>query len=219
MKTLATAATLAACLASSSALAGPSACDATYGNNVANCGFETGDFTGWTLTGSAFELAQTNNYGIDSYDPNSGTYDAFFANQGPVLGTASAAGDITLSQTLGLEVGRSYTVSFDLAQDTPVATGYTNFFSATFDAATLLSETAAPATGTGGVDYVAYSYTVTALGADTLAFAFQNDAGDWFLDDVTVTQIPEPATVGVFASALLGLALVARPRKARKVLS
>ena len=32
----------------SAAMATPSLCDSIAGNLVANCGFETGDFTGWT---------------------------------------------------------------------------------------------------------------------------------------------------------------------------
>jgi len=218
MKYLAPAAFIAVCLASTTtAFAGSSACDAVTGNAVANCGFETGSLAGWTLTGSSFELAQTNNYGIDSYDPNSGSYDAFFANQGSTLGTASPTSDLTLSQTLSLTTGGAYAVSFSLAQDTPVSSGYTNFFSASFDSAVLLSETAAPATGTGNVTYVNYTYDVIALGTDTLAFSFQNDAGDWFLDDVSVTSlgtapVPEPATIALFATALLGFGWTARRR-------
>jgi len=224
MKYLAPTAFLAVCLASTTALAGPSSCDALAGNAVANCGFETGSFADWTLTGSSFELAQTNNYGIDAYDPNSGTYDAFFANQGSTLGVASPSSDITLSQNLSLTTGNTYQVSFFLAQDTPVSSGYTNFFSATFDSSVLLTETAAPATGSGGVTYVQFTYDVIALGADTLSFAFQNDAGDWFLDDVSVTSIgspvPEPPTIAMLATALLlGLTWAARRRPAQKVLS
>ena len=221
MKYLAPTALLAVCLASTSALAGPSVCDAVSGNAVANCGFETGSLADWTLTGSAFELAQTNNYGIDSYDPNSGSYDAFFANQGSTLGVASPTSDLTLSQNLSLTTGGAYQVSFSVAQDTTVSSGYTNFFSATFDSAVLLTETAAPATGSGGVTYLNYTYNVVALGADTLAFSFQNDAGDWFLDDVSVTSlggsapVPESATIAMLATALLGLGWTARRRGAR----
>jgi len=218
MKYLAPAAFIAVCLASTTAFAAPSSCDALAGNAVANCGFETGSFADWSLTGSTFELAQTNNYGIDSYDPSSGSYDAFFANQGSTLGTASPSSDITLSQNLSLTTGGAYQVSFSLAQDTPVSTGYTNFFSATFDSGVLLSETAAPATGTGNVTYLNYTYDVIALGTDTLAFSFQNDAGDWFLDDVSVTSlggtapVPEPATIALLAAALVGLTWAARRR-------
>jgi len=221
MKSLTPAAFLVVCLASTSVLAAPSSCDTLAGNAIANCGFETGSLADWTLTGSAFELAQTNNYGIDSFDPNSGSYDAFFANQGSILGTASPSSDLTLSQNLSLAAGGAYQVSFSVAQDTPVDTGYTNFFSATFDSSVLLSETAAPATSIGSITYVQFTYDVISLGSDTLAFAFQNDAGDWFLDDVSVTPlgtapVPEPATIAMLAIALLGLTWAARRRPAQK---
>src|SRR5277367_3761001 len=70
-------------------------------NIVANCGFETGDFTGWTLSGNDVPGELGNLYGVKGTDPsplpdgtapNSGTSQAFFAD--------IAADPITLSQTL-----------------------------------------------------------------------------------------------------------------------
>lgn len=55
----------------SAAMATPSLCDSIAGNLVANCGFETGDFTGWTPGGTR-ELqvtdfaAHTGNFGVVS---------------------------------------------------------------------------------------------------------------------------------------------------------
>ena len=64
-------------LVTSPAWAAASICDSIAGNVIVNCGFETGDFTGWTLTGN------TGFTGVTSGSPyvNSGTYGAYL---GPV---------------------------------------------------------------------------------------------------------------------------------------
>src|ERR1700728_1754539 len=78
--------------------AGSSICAAVAGNLVANCGFETGDFTGWTVTGSDVPLSEGILYGVEGQDPidliypNSGNYQAFVAD----LDTNAT----TLAQTL-----------------------------------------------------------------------------------------------------------------------
>ena len=58
-------------------------------NLVANGGFETGDFTGWTLAGLDVPGQQDNLYGVEGADPyplpagtapNSGNFQAFFSD-------------------------------------------------------------------------------------------------------------------------------------------
>jgi len=50
-------------------------CGSIAGNVVANCGFETGDFSGWTLSGNLQGGAPPNfYYGVDNTNPNSGSY-------------------------------------------------------------------------------------------------------------------------------------------------
>jgi hypothetical protein len=210
MKCVLTVAVLAATLASSSAFAGASICNADPNDPVANCGFETGDFTDWTLSG-AYALSQTNLFGVDSYDAYSGNYGAYFANTASTPGTYLAANNLVMSQNVTLEEGRKYTLSFFLAQSTPTFSGYTNYFGVSFDSATLFSETAAAATS----GFVEYTYTVTGqYGANALAFSFQNDDGDWSIDDVDLTQIPEPSSMALLGAGLLGIGLLARRRSA-----
>jgi hypothetical protein len=207
-----TAMALGMCLASSAALAGTSICNADPSDPVANCGFETGDFTGWTLSG-AYAIAQTNLFGVDSYDAFSGNYGAYFGNTASTPGIYAAANNLVLSQSIALETGRQYTLSFQLAQSTPTFTGYTNFFSATFDGVVVMSETAAAVTS----GFVDYTFTVVGSGADSLAFALQNDDGDWSLDDINLSQIPEPSSIAMLAVGLLGIGLLGRRRNQNAV--
>jgi hypothetical protein len=59
------------------AYAAGSVCNAVAGNLVANCGFETGDFTGWTLTGNpGFISIISSGTGNGGTSPNSGNFAA-----------------------------------------------------------------------------------------------------------------------------------------------
>ena len=86
-------------LTASHASGSTSFCDSNPQNLVQNCGFETGDFTSWTTSGSDVTLGQLGNlYGVEGTDPldgispNSGSFQAFIADLDPNA--------TTLSQTL-----------------------------------------------------------------------------------------------------------------------
>ncbi len=179
-------------------------------NLVVNPGFETGDFTGYTLGGNN----NPNNILVATvyvttapvvFNPHSGTK---FAVLGPI------GSDGTLSQTLATTAGDQYQVGFYLASDgaTP------NDFSASFGGTTLFSQTNIPAT-TG---YVNHTFTVTGTGApEILLFSFRNDPGVLALDDISVTAanpVPEASTTVslglLLCLGLGGLAFSAQRRKA-----
>jgi hypothetical protein len=83
----------------------PSICDAIASNLVANCGFETGDFTDWST--SNLNASGVESFGFDE-GPNSGSFFAALGNVGS---------DGTISQTLSTVIGQPYTISFYFASD------------------------------------------------------------------------------------------------------
>src|SRR5580692_6126484 len=133
----------------------------SVGNLVANCGFETGTFSSWSLSGNDVPLGLNILYGVEGVDPldgihpDSGTSQAFF--------TDLDANATTLKQTIITAPAHTYTVSWFLAQDTAAIAPSSNEFSASFGGVTLVSLTAVPVEG-----YTEYSYTATALSSSSV---------------------------------------------------
>lgn len=172
-----------------------SICDSTAGNIVANCGFETGDFTSWTLVDpNTFSFTAVEGVGDVDINPNSGS---FFA------GLGSSPLDASLSQTLTTISGTPYTFSFWLASDGATS----NDFTAQWNGTNVLALTDIPSTTT---PYTLYSFTETASSTSTVINFLASSAGYLALDDVSVvvdppaTGTPEPGNL-VSACMLLGL--------------
>jgi hypothetical protein len=178
---------------------------------VGNCGFETGDFTSWTLSGSDVPSQLNNLYGVEGNDPidaihpNSGNNQAFF---GDIVPNA-----IVLSQSVST-LGDMYTVSWYLAQDTLAPRLFPTSSPSPSAGVSLVSLTDVPVQG-----YTYYSYSVAATAPFSfLTFTLGNDFGQFLLDDVSVVRqsasvTPLPAALPLFVGGLGMVGLLARRRK------
>jgi hypothetical protein len=170
---------------------------------VQNGGFETGDFSDWTVSGD------TSLVGVCSvstcpgnFAPFQGNFAAYF---GPVGDTA------TISQSVATTPGTQYTLDFYLAN--PVG-GTPNYFAVQFGTASFSVTNFGVAFG-----WQEFDLTDTATSNQTsLSFTFRNDPAYWFLDDVSLSSAqgstPEPGTFVLFGSGLVGIAGLVR-RKLR----
>lgn len=161
-------------------------------NLVVNPGFETGDFSGWTQWGD------TGFSGVDDFNPNSGTYAAYF-------------GPFTLGgifQNIATVAGETYEFSFWLHNDS----GAPNYFDVLWNSTTLVQLIDATPFG-----YTMYSFEVEGTGSDFIDFGFAHEPGFWELDDVSVTLVervvPEPASMALLGIGLIGLASRVRIRR------
>jgi len=154
-------------------------------NIVFNGGFETGDFTGWILSGNPIPGK------VDGSLPHSGQFAAnLFAADSPSF----------MEQQLETQPGTVYELTYFLDSDgqTP------NRFFAQVNGSTLFDQANIPVQ-----PYSQYSFSFTATGASTdLKFGFRNDPGMFHFDDIAVAAIPEPAVV--FFSVALAVLIFAR---------
>ncbi|MEN6374534.1 MAG: hypothetical protein ABFD75_07115 [Smithella sp.] len=159
-------------------------------NLVQNGGFETGDLTGWSWTGSNDPSIN----GVITGYQHSGSYSAYFGEES-LLGY--------LSQSIYTTSGQTYKVTFWLQN---LLDGTPSEFSVSWNGITqidLINSSAFP--------YTEFTFTAVATSDSTpLIFGFRHDPDFFDLDDVKVTAVPLPATFLLFGPCLAGLAMIRR---------
>ena len=168
-------------------------------NLITNAGFETGDFSGWMVSGTDNDVVGS----VPFISPHSGNYQALF-------GFLSNS----IKQDVATTPGSSYVVTFSLAAK--VYAQVPGSVSVNWGGSTIFSHLFS----SGLYGYTDYTFTVNALSPTTaLQFQFSDSpitSDTFYLDDVSITgrrarSVPDTgSTFPLLGFALLGVAVLRR---------
>lgn len=174
-------------------------CGSISNNLVLNCGFESGE-SDWTVIHAP----------VGSFIGVFPTIPVHSGSEALLIGAWAGQNDY-IYQNLPTWPGEKVAITFYLAVD-PNTWPTAGEFVANWNGTNIFT-----LTGTGGVSsfdtYTAYSFIETATSDSTqLEFGGNNPPSNYYLDDVSAVDLPEPSGAMLLGSGLLGLAGLAKRR-------
>lgn len=190
---------------------------ASQANVLLNGGFESGDFTDWTVNASTpypqvvIAYNQSGNYPTGAFGekipaaPNGGTYGAYFVSD-----TATQS----ISQSISLTQGQNYQVSFELYSPN---NGRNNAFDATLQSNVdgVLSPLFTAKTLASGWTLYSAIFAASA-GPYTFSLNFHGQgvpAADFVVDNASVAAVPEASTWAMMILGFVGVGFLAYRRR------